>query len=304
MLHLIGTCFAALFGLEFGSFANVCLTRWPEDESIVLPGSHCRNCNRPLAWYENIPLASWIALRGRCRTCHARISWHYPIVELAVGVTWAVIGWQASQALFAPEASTPGGFEVLVAAVGKMVLCWLLILLAALDAKYFWLPDRLTLSGSALGLPFALVRFGVRWSWPPAPSKLAESIESNRALLSSEFRHWLLGLVIAPAIILLVRWSYRLFRKREGIGLGDAKLMLLLAVWLGLAHILVAFVIGVFLGTGFALLLLVVPQARRDNAAAWHLNRLPLGTFLSVGGILSALWGTPMIVAYLRAVGL
>ena len=94
MIRVLGTIFAGLLGLAFGSFLNVCLSRWPEGESIVQPRSHCRSCGRTLAWWENVPLLSWIALRGRCRSCGAWIGWRYPLVELAVGALWAVAAWR------------------------------------------------------------------------------------------------------------------------------------------------------------------------------------------------------------------
>ena len=88
MIRILGTIFAGLLGLAFGSFLNVCLSRWPAGESIIRPRSHCRQCSRTLAWWENVPLISWLALRGRCRTCRAWIGWRYPLVELAVGLLW------------------------------------------------------------------------------------------------------------------------------------------------------------------------------------------------------------------------
>src|SRR3954465_1309172 len=96
MIRILGTVFAALLGLAFGSFLNVCLSRWPEGESIVKPRSHCRKCRHVLAWGENIPLLSWIALRGQCRECGAWIGWRYVVVEVSVAATWAI----ALQALF------------------------------------------------------------------------------------------------------------------------------------------------------------------------------------------------------------
>src|SRR5271169_1469243 len=84
-IRIWGTVFAALLGLAFGSFLNVCLSRWPEGESIVRPGSHCRSCGRVLRWWENVPLLSWIALRGRCCGCGTRISGRYVVVEAVVG---------------------------------------------------------------------------------------------------------------------------------------------------------------------------------------------------------------------------
>lgn len=300
MLVAYITLIAALFGLAFGSFLNVCASRLPEGESISTPGSHCRHCGEPLRWRDNIPLISWILLRGRCRNCGAAISWRYPLVELAVGFVWAVIVWQAVLKILDPS-STMSAAETCLIAAGYMVLCWLLILLATLDAEHLWLPNRLTLGGAVLGIPFALVRFGVHWVWPFAPRKMIEGLE-NAGSVSGPIFNWLLGIVVAPAIILFVRWSYQLIRHEEGIGLGDAKLMLLLGVWLGLGHTLLAFVLGVALGTVFSLLLLLVPQARRDETT-WLRNRIPLGTFLSIGGILSALWGSALIEPYLRLAG-
>src|SRR5208282_2595935 len=89
MIRILGTIFAGLVGLAFGSFLNVCLSRWPAGESVVKPRSHCRQCGRTLAWWENVPLVSWIALRGRCRSCKSWIGWRYPLVELSVAVLWA-----------------------------------------------------------------------------------------------------------------------------------------------------------------------------------------------------------------------
>ena len=82
MIRIFGTTMAALLGLAFGSFLNVCLSRWPEGESVVKPRSHCPSCGRTLVWWENFPLLSWLALRGHCRTCNTKISWRYPLVEL------------------------------------------------------------------------------------------------------------------------------------------------------------------------------------------------------------------------------
>src|SRR5438552_1363768 len=94
MIRILGTTLAALLGLAFGSFLNVCLSRWPQGESVVKPRSHCRNCVRTLAWRENIPLLSWLWLRGKCRTCEAKISWRYPVVELGIAGLWACVAAQ------------------------------------------------------------------------------------------------------------------------------------------------------------------------------------------------------------------
>ena len=151
MIRILGTIFAGLLGVAFGSFLNVCLSRWPAGESIVRPRSHCRHCNRPLAWWENVPLLSWLALRGRCRTCSAWIGWRYPLVELAVGGLWALAAWQAmnpTDILNVPSEKLP---MALIALLFQIFLYWLLVALAALDAEHLWLPNWLTWPGIVLG---------------------------------------------------------------------------------------------------------------------------------------------------------
>jgi leader peptidase (prepilin peptidase)/N-methyltransferase len=112
----------------------------------------------------------------------------------------------------------------------------------------------------------------------------------------------LVSIVIAAGLILLIRWTYWLIRRREGVGLGDAKLMALLAAWLGLPQALLAFAVGVMLGSLAAMVVLLVPKARRESGS-WAASKLPLGTFLCIGGIVSSLWGQPILSAYLRWAG-
>jgi leader peptidase (prepilin peptidase)/N-methyltransferase len=301
MIRLYATLIAALLGLAFGSFLNVCLTRWPAGESVLKPRSHCRNCERTLAWWENIPLVSWIALRGRCRTCGAWIGWRYPLVELAVASVWAVETWQWA----GPSFEKLIIFTFPSAAIGLLALrlafCWILVALATLDAENLWLPDRFTLSGIALGGGYVVL----------AMCSAHRTFITNRGVLY-DAGVWLAGVLLAAFLILLIRWTYKLIRHREGIGLGDAKLMAMLAAWLGLPAALLSFVVGVVLGALTALVLLALPSARakemgtgEDNEAApsWWLRKLPLGTFLCIGGIVSALWGRPILSAYLRWAG-
>jgi len=280
MIRILGTIFAGLLGLAFGSFLNVCLSRWPQGESVVSPRSHCRNCDHTLSWWENIPLLSWLALRGRCRNCRSSIGWRYPLVELAVGALWAVIAWRSYYAFFPLEF-----------AAGMMFLAWVLVGLAVLDAEHLWLPNAMTLPGAALGFVWWFLQ-GEQVGWalhvPHTPWEDAE--EAGKRILA---------ILAAALLILLIRWIYWLIRRREGIGLGDAKLMALLAAWLGLPGALLAFGLGVVLGALVAVVLLAIPAAR-TSTEGWALKKLPLGTFLCAGGVVSALWGQPIIAAYLR----
>jgi leader peptidase (prepilin peptidase)/N-methyltransferase len=285
MIRILGTFFAGLLGLAFGSFLNVCLSRWPEGESIVRPRSHCRQCSYTLAWWENVPLVSWLALRGRCRKCGAWIGWRYPLVELAIGALWADCWYE-----YAPSAALIASTDAWAAAslsmAGLGIFYWILVGLAALDSEFLWLPDAVTLPGIALGVVFTVLR-GVVYVTPSLhPSAMA-------VFLNCAF-----GMIAAGGLILVIRWVYWLIRRREGIGVGDAKLMALLAAWLGFPEALLALFIGVVFGAGVAVALLAFPSSR-SKPGGWALEKLPLGTFVCLGGIVSGLWGEWMIAVYL-----
>ncbi len=298
MIRIVGTIFAGLLGLAFGSFLNVCLSRWPEGESIVHPRSHCRSCGRTLAWWENVPLVSWLALRGRCKTCGASISWRYPLVELAVGTLWAVAAWRVLANTASPVPSDLL-WAVAIYGLSQMFFLWLLVALSILDFEHLWLPNKVTLPGMLLGYATTLLYAAVN-------SKRVFAFYGALGLRSRFIWEiaWqrLLAILAAAALILLIRWIYWLIRHREGIGLGDAKLMAMLAAWLGLPGALLSFCLAVVLGAIAALVLLALPSIREKNEGWAHI-KLPLGTFLCVGGIVSSLWGQQMIGAYLRWAG-
>jgi leader peptidase (prepilin peptidase)/N-methyltransferase len=302
MIRTLATLFAGLLGLAFGSFLNVCLSRWPQCESVVAPRSHCRTCDRTLTWWENIPLASWLALRGRCRTCRTWIGCRYPLVEAAVGALWAIqtfffFGNLNEGALWNPSLLYFSAFQIAL----NCLFLWLLVALAMLDAENLWLPDWLTLPGIALGLLFAasepwiLARIGASTDLPRT-----EGLEGARWGLWTPACYRLLACIAAAGIILLIRWLYWLVRRREGLGLGDAKLMALIAAWLGLPGALLSLVIGVTIGSLAAVVLLL---RRSPGNEHWSQLKLPLGTFLCIGGIVSSLWGQLIIDAYLRWAG-
>jgi leader peptidase (prepilin peptidase)/N-methyltransferase len=297
MIRILGTIFAGLLGLAFGSFLNVCLSRWPEGESIVRPRSHCRQCNRTLAWWENVPLVSWLALRGRCRTCRAWIGWRYPLVELVLGVLWAVWAWQSLGGLLDANSTASDLIFCSVFVPGVMIFFWLLVALAVLDFENHWLPDWITVPGIALGFTFRLFII-----MSTALGSATDAYENVRYGAFGAALQRLLAILAAAALILLIRWLYWLIRRREGIGLGDAKLMALLAAWLGLPRALLAFGLSVVLGTLVAVVLRLLPSAQRDSES-WWLSKFPLGTFLCIGGIVSSLWGQPILSAYLRWAG-
>lgn len=290
MFPIVEAVFAGLVGLAFGSFLNVCLTRWPEGESVVGPGSHCRNCGQPLPWWQNVPVLSWLALRGRCRQCRVWIGWRYPIVELAVGITWAAIvvpfPWQDASHEVLVSYSPRGLTEHLGFILAKLLLSWLLVGLAALDAEHLWLPDSVTLPGIGAGVAVTLLM----------QQPLVRIGRVDPSVLS-QILHLALAILIAGGSILLIHWIYWLLRRREGIGLGDAKLMAMLAAWLGLPGTLLAFVIGVLIGAAVGIVVLVSARSRKSIEHP-ALLKLPLGTFLCIGGLVSTIWGTQLISLY------
>jgi leader peptidase (prepilin peptidase) / N-methyltransferase len=295
MIRILATVFAGLLGLAFGSFLNVCVTRWPAGESVAHPRSHCRSCGRTLAWWENIPLASWLALRGRCRSCKIRISWRYPLVELAIGALWGIV---ASRLVEIGSEYQEPILQALIPAILSAILLWFLVALAVLDAENLWLPNFLTYPGILLGLIYSAVN-EVLGLWSPN-SGHGTRIFVGRLMFLTLNR--LLAALAAAGLILLIRWIYWLIRRREGIGLGDAKLMAMLAAWLGFSGALVSFALGVVLGVLAAITVLIAP-ATRAHGSPPTLTKLPLGAFLCVGGIISSLWGQQILAGYLRWAG-
>jgi leader peptidase (prepilin peptidase)/N-methyltransferase len=214
------------------------------------------------------------------------------VVEAAVGGLWAIKVWlvlcSTPTWLDHPSHYPEGPFIL----AGEVLFLWLLIALAAMDAEHLWLPDILTFPGIVLGIIWTILvnRLFYRMFFdfgPPTPPLAPGALRRIGEALA------------AAGLILLIRWVYWLFRRREGMGLGDAKLMAMLGAWLGLPGALLAFGLGVVLAAVFALVLLAVPSARKD-AGNWGMRKLPLGTFLCIGGIVSSLWGQPIIAAYLH----
>jgi leader peptidase (prepilin peptidase)/N-methyltransferase len=240
-------------------------------------------------------------LRGRCRTCRAWIGWRYPLVELTVGMLWAVDAWQGLHRFPDLTLQLNGSnlYIALILILGYMILSWVLVALATLDAEHLWLPDWITWPGILLGFIFSLLLF--KFSLNTVLGRYNAWPLQQRLFFHFAFKA-LLGIAAAAGLVLLIRWGYWLIRRREGIGLGDAKLMALVAAWLGFPCALLSFVLGVTMGALVAVVLLAVPAAR-ENTESWGLRKLPLGTFICIGGIVSSLWGQHIIAAYLRWAG-
>jgi leader peptidase (prepilin peptidase) / N-methyltransferase len=265
--------FVFCFGLIIGSFLNVCIVRIPGHKSIVMPASACTQCGTPIRPYDNIPVVSWLLLGGKCRNCKTKISGMYPLVEVLTGVMF----WGCYAA-----------FGLTIEALKWAVFSALIIVLVFTDLRERILPDVINYTGLVIGLAFSLVTLpsdGTA-SWvasrtfqfpPPAP------------VLS--FADALIGAAVGSGLLWLVSELYFRVRGREGMGLGDVKMMLLVGAFLGLKRTLLTVLVGSLLGSVLGLLFIVV---RRKESG----YELPFGSFLGAAALLVAFFGTTAVNWY------
>ncbi len=293
-----------VFGLLLGSFLNVCIARVPWGRSVVTPRSHCPRCNAPIRWYDNIPVLSWLLLRGRCRDCKAAISWQYPLVELAVAFWFMIVVFLCFPSGTPLQPSTESYASLILTGIGVAILGFLLIGLMVMDWQTMLLPDAFTFTGIVLGFLLACVR---AFFLAPAEGQIvlnsthqlrlrspgSFAAQGNVFLTGPEHMLgvWLVSTLGAAAILLVIRWLYKAIRHREGMGLGDAKLLALIAAFLGFWPAVLSLFLGVLLATIYAIFLLI-----RGRAGAT--TRLAFGSFLCVGGLITALFGTRLIDTY------
>ena len=264
----ITAIFVALFGLAFGSFLNVCIARLPRRQSIASPGSRCPSCGAAIRVWDNIPLLSWIVLRGRCRSCRWHIPWRYPAVELATTALFLLCYLR---------------FGLTYRGIGMDILCFLLLGLAVMDAETLTLSDWFTIPGILIGIGYAAIfpnGGGLFHLWNAASSAL-----------------FACG---AALFILVLRWIYYFARRVEGMGLGDAKLLALIAAWLGPPRTLLTFFLGVVTAAIVGLLLVAFAQIVARSGRSALAGRLPFGAFLCVAALYSIFAGEPLIHWYLH----
>lgn len=266
---LVWALVAGLYGLIFGSFANVVIWRYPRGESLIRPGSHCPDCSTAIPWYDNIPVASWVLLRGRCRNCGGRISVRYPMVELLSGALWAL-------AVLAFGFSVRAGFAI--------ALYYLLLLLSGIDLVTFRLPNALLAAGAVIALGGTAL----------------SSITAVQAvpLLQTPGPAWkqaLLGAVLCAGTALAIALLYKALRSVEGFGMGDVKLLGVIGLFLGphgLMTLFLASVVGAVYGV-------IVSRKHQDGMKA----RIPFGPFLAGSAVLVSVFGPQAWSAYMRLAG-
>jgi leader peptidase (prepilin peptidase)/N-methyltransferase len=276
--------FAFLVGAAFGSFLNVCIGRWPEGLSVVKPRSRCPKCGHQISALENIPIVSWLFLRGRCSSCGERISIQYPIVELLVGLIWL-----AAFLVFGP---TFTAFRVAVFAT-------VLLGIAITDAKHFLIPDGFTVFGVFFMLLSAFVALYLGEAEPFA-------------------RPWdaILGMCVGAGAISIVGWLGEVWLKRPAMGFGDVTLMAVVGAAVGPPRALLTIFIAAVLAP-IILLGVVYPLSARgladdkgqtelplEASGGWRKRELPFGVFLAPAALIALLCGDAIIEWYLRISGL
>lgn len=234
--------FSIIIGLVLGSFYNVCIHRFLLSESIVFPRSHCPKCKHVLSWWENIPLLSYIMLRGKCRNCNDHISVRYPIVESISGLI---------SFLFALK------FGLSFVWFAYIVLFGLMIVSSFIDWEALILPNSLMFSG--IFLAFSASIFVL-----PTP------------VFDSFF-----GIVIGGGLFFLVQKTYKMIRKKEGLGSGDIKLLAFIGAIVGWQHI--PFVL--FVSSLIPLILVLLTKSVKENQKFLEM-KIPYGPFLSIGAFL------------------
>ena len=281
--------YAALVGACVGSFLNVCITRWPEGLSVVRPRSRCPRCDRGISWYDNIPVVSWLVLRGKCRGCGLPISILYPTVELLTAAIWLV-----SAIHFGPT----------FLAFRFAIFATLLLGVAVTDLRTYTIPDGFTVTGFLFLLLTAVLGVFLGDQGPFVGPWIA-----------------FLGACVGAGAISIVGWLGEAALKKEAMGFGDVTLMAMIGAALGPELALLTVFVGAAIGA-FAFLLVVLPLAKlrpapvgvavattdvqtgstvdeASSSDSHALPHVPFGVFLAPAALVTLLYGRQLIDLYL-----
>ncbi|MEF8794294.1 prepilin peptidase [Thiohalorhabdus sp.] len=261
---------AAALGLIVGSFLNVVAHRLPRGQSLLYPPSACPHCGQRVRPWHNVPVASYLFLRGRCRNCGAPIGRHYPLTEAATGLISGI---------------TAGAIGLTPFLLPGLIFAWTLIALTRIDLDLQLLPDRLTLPLAGLGLALSVVGIWVPgligWQGPGLPPPLGS----------------LLGLALGYGLLFATGWAYAAATGREGLGGGDLKLLGALGAWVGPVAVVLALFVAALLGSLIGGLIILLRGGGRHLA-------IPFGPFLAAGGWALLLWKDTLIRWYFGLSGL
>jgi len=274
MMQSLWAVYSFIFGLCIGSFLNVCVSRWPAGLSVVRPRSRCPKCERQIGALENIPLVSWIALRGKCRGCGNPISIQYPMVELAVGLIFL---------------ASYLNFGLSFTALRVAVFATILLGIALTDAMHYLIPDGFTVFGLIWVIVTALAN-----AFVGADSPFDGAIGA------------LLGACTGAGAIAIAGWLGEVALKKEAMGFGDVTLMAVVGGAVGPMRSILTIFIGALIAT-VVFLGIVYPYGwikTRRTKTEFDPPQIPFGVFLAPAAMVALLWGGPMISEYSTTMGL
>jgi len=277
----VGYTFFFLMGTLFGSFLNVVIHRVPLKKSVVFPNSACPKCENKIKPYDNIPILSWLFLRGKCRNCKNPISARYPAVEFLVGVIFLITFWQIGLSAFLPIA---------------MIFVTVVISLVFIDAEHMILPDVITfpLLGFALLVRLAYPLFINDTSYFRDISAYPLNLMSAQPTWLVSLTGAILGGIVGGGSLWLVGEIWKRLRGVDAMGFGDVKMMFGVGALLGWRLTLLSIFLGALTGA-IAGIALIAKQKDRDFQA-----QIPFGIFLGIGSIVSLLFGEKMIAWYIE----
>ncbi len=270
---------AGVLGAIIGSFLNVVIHRLPHEESIVFPNSRCPECGSAIAFYDNVPVFSYLILRGRCRACKTSISARYPAVELLTALLYVAVTWHNGLTAALP-------FD--------LVFVTAIVALIFIDAEHMLLPNAITYPGVAFAIVARLVvpyLVGLPYHFDDLPGLLAGPLYGLPLAVVS-----LIGAVIGALIgggsLWLMGWTWEKLRGIEAMGLGDVKMMFMVGAYLGWRLTILTIFLGVLSGSliGIGMML---QQRQKDMQML-----LPFGVFLGIGAIAAILIGAPIVEWY------
>ena len=261
--------FSFILGSVIGSFLNVCIYRLPMGESIVFPPSHCTSCGRAIRFYNNIPILSYLMLKGKCRDCGSRISIQYPLVELLSGVALTGLYYK---------------FGLTLDLLFYAMLTYSLIVITFIDLGHMIIPNAITIPGAAAGLIYnALIT-----DWEKSRDLLGAfswSLENFFGVLNEvPFLDSVFGLITGGGILFLIAFLYIAVRKQEGMGMGDVKLLAMIGAFLGWKGVVFVMLVSSLLGTIIGLSIILYKKGDLKYA-------LPFGPFLSLAAVIYVFTG-------------
>ena len=275
---VVGYVFAGVFGAIIGSFLNVVIHRVPIEESIVFPNSRCPSCGAVIAFYDNIPILSYVTLGAKCRSCKEHISFRYPAVELLTAALFVAVAWHDGMGVQLP-------FD--------LVFVSALLALVFIDAEHMILPNVITYPGIVFALVARLaIPFLTRMPhFDDLPSLIDGPFQGMPTWVAS-LGGAVIGALVGGGSLWLMGWIWEKLRGVEAMGLGDVKMMFMVGAYLGWRLTILTIFIGVLTGSIVGVLLMARQRERNMQ------RLLPFGIFLGIGAIAALLFGAQIVNWY------